>query len=117
MPEVKKRQLPEVVETKEEPEELKIIVGDKEYPIPRIKVKELRKLLKTVDVSNPDEMTESEGIDKTVEFFYLLLKAENPSIKKADLEDMPAFQLGLEFYTRVRMELMKVPLVSRGRAR
>jgi len=109
---VKKVGMPAVAPIEAEPQEpIKIKIKDREYPLPNPTVKQLRKLLKVVEIESPDKMTEVEGIDRTLEFYYQLLHPSNPDLKKTDLEDMPAYQLGLEFYLKVRTELMKIPLV------
>jgi hypothetical protein len=114
MAEIKKRAtLPEEALLPPIPEEKDtvIIVGDKEYPLPHLKMGEYKKVLKFLnEIEKKDDVDELENIEFAQDFFYKLLKPENPDLKKADMDDMPTWQASAEFFLRVKLGLYRVPL-------
>jgi hypothetical protein len=112
MSEVKKREVPEVTQlTPLVEKELTIKVGEKEYPVPVLKLGEYKKVLKYInDLEKKEDVGELENIEFAQDFFYKLLKPEHPELKKADMEDMPIFQASAEFFLKVKLALYRVPL-------
>lgn len=114
MAEVKKREkVPEefkpveVPRPKEEPVIIK--VGDKEYPLPEVTLKQYKKLLKDLE-GQKEDMTELESLQFTQDFYYKLLKPHYPELKKTDMDDMPMFQYSAEFVLKLKLALYRVPL-------
>jgi hypothetical protein len=95
-----------------DPEEVTITVGDKEYPLPTVTFGQYRKIAKDIDAFNVrrEELGEVEILDFAQEFYYKLLRIDNPAIKKTDLDEMPYYQAGAEFFLSVRIALYKIPL-------
>lgn len=113
MPVNKRENKPELP-VRELPRDVMFIVGDKEYPLPHLSLKQYKKYLKVLDkIGDADaveKMTEIEQLEATKDIWFELLKIENPEIKKADLDDMPLYQYGMEFYFKVKQGLFRVPL-------
>jgi hypothetical protein len=112
---VKKRErVPDVLAEFKPPtaeKEIFIEVGEKKYPLPHLKLKEYKKILKVIDeVKDRGEATELENIEFAQNFFYTLLKPYHPELKKTDMEEMPLFQCGAEFFIKVQLALYRIPL-------
>jgi hypothetical protein len=124
MAEVKKRQKPEgqqtlteLVEAVPDPlkelDGLKITVGDKEYPVPKLKFGQYTKILEWFDeVFKDPNISELENLRLTQEFYYKILKPIDNTITKKALEDMPLYQYASEYVIKVKMALFRAPLVS-----
>jgi len=101
---------PEPVLLPETREEVVIKIGDKEYPLPTLTYGEYRKLIKSLEVDNAENMTEEELMEVTRDFYYKLLHPHYPELKKSDLDDMPVYQFGTEFVINLKLQLFRVPL-------
>jgi hypothetical protein len=98
---------------REPPQEVKIKVGDKVYPLPTLTYGEYKKLAKMIDeMPKAEDLGELELLEYTRDFYYKLLKGDNPELKKSDLDDMPLYQMGSEFYIKIKIALMRTPLGS-----
>lgn len=95
-----------------EDEDVTISAKGKEYLVPVLTLRQYKKVLKMLDNADFENMTEIESLDFTKDFYYNLLKSENPELKKTDMEDMPLYQLGATFVAKVKLALFKVPLGS-----
>lgn len=111
---VKKREeIPEIVEVPKPVDELanlKIRVGDKEYPVPHLTLRQYKKMLKLIDDKDIEEMSELGSLEFTQNFYFNLLRADNKDLKKSDLEDMPMYQYSADFIVKVKLSLYRVPL-------
>ncbi len=93
------------------PEEIKIVVGEREYPLPRLKLKEYKKLLKKI-AEQDENQSEEAALEFMREFYYELLSIENPEITREDLDEMPLYQFGAEFLVKLKLALFHIPLDS-----
>jgi hypothetical protein len=112
---VKREKPPDVVSELFPPEEdgdIEIIVGDKAYPVPQLRLKQYKSVLKRMNERMNDDMDELENLEQMQEFFYEILHPAHPELKKEDFEDMPMFQYSAEFIVRLKLALYKVPLHS-----
>jgi hypothetical protein len=116
MAEVKKRdKIPEVFEPPKAPpdtlENIVIIIGDKKYPLPIVPLREYKKILKEEkELMKKGDLSEEDNIEFAQRFFYRILKKDNPDLKMSDMDDMPTWQAGGEFFIKVRISLFRVPL-------
>jgi len=110
MSEIKRR--PKVETFAPVPEELTIKVGDKEYALPHLTYKQYKKVLKIIDLTQEQitAMSEEEGLDQTAIFYYELLKPHYPELKKSDMDDMPLYQMGAEYFLKLKVALFRTPL-------
>lgn len=94
---------------------MKIIVGGREIGIDKLKVRltdwrELSALIREVEGG---ELSDDEAVDKTLDFYERLLKIFDPNVTREELEQMPVYQLGVEFMSELFTYLFTVPLNSK----
>ncbi len=92
-------------------------VGGKKYKIPSVTIKQLRMAVKCISFENPLELKDEQYLDGVVGFYHLLLSNEYPELTKEKLEDMPAYQTGIEYVTMVKIAAMQRPLDSKPKAK
>ena len=98
----------EVDEIIEEPKTT-IRVGEKDYPIPNLTLKQYKQMLKTLSDDELDNMTEEQSLEFTKDFYFKLLKFENPNLKRTDLDEMPIYQFSAEFVIKVKLAMFQAP--------
>jgi len=94
-------------------------VAGKKYKIPTVTIRQLKAAVKCISFENPMELKDEDYLDGVIGFYHLLLKAEYPELTKKKLEDMPAYQTGIEYVTMVKVAAMQRPLDSgtKGKAK
>lgn len=89
---------------------IRITVGDTEYPVPDLKVGEYLPIAKQIEGMVEKETSEADDIRAAIDFLYGLVVRENPEIKIEDLEDMPLYQVGRWYFEILKAGLMQAPL-------
>lgn len=96
--------------------DLKIKCDGKEYAIPDLNVDQWLKVIKTYDEKPGKAVStslfEAEGVETTLEFYYLLLHDTYPELTKNKLRKMPLYQLGIQFSGLVIGALTEIPFGS-----
>ncbi len=85
-------------------------VAGKKYKIPSVTVKCLRKAAECLSFEDPLKLKDGDYLDGVMKFYHLLLSDTYPELTVAKLEDMLAYQTGIEFVTMVKIAAMQRPL-------
>lgn len=103
-----------VREIREEARNLKIKVGGEEYPIPDLTLRQYRQASKILEDiqerADKENVPESEQLEAGIDYYWHILSPYY-EIDRETLEDMPVFQLGREFMTRLNARLFQIPKV------
>lgn len=95
---------------------MKIKVDSKDYDIPDLTVENWLKVITAYDKfsakAGSTSLFEQEGVESTLEFYYLLLHDSYPELTRNKLKKMPLYQLGLTFSGQVLAALTEIPLGS-----
>ena len=95
---------------------MKIKCDGKEYDIPDLTVDQWLKIItaydKVAEKTGSTTLFEPEGVESTLEFYYLLLHDSYSELTRNKLKKMPLYQLGLEFSGKVLAALTEIPLDS-----
>ena len=95
---------------------MKIKCDGKEYDIPDLTVDQWLKIItaydKIAEKTGSTTLFEPEGVESTLEFYYLLLHDSYHELTRNKLKKMPLYQLGLEFSGKVLAALTEIPLDS-----
>ena len=95
---------------------MKIKCDSKEYELPDLTVDQWLKIItaydKIAEKTGSTTLFEPEGVESTLEFYYLLLHDSYPELTRNKLKKMPLYQLGLEFSGKVLASLTEIPLGS-----
>lgn len=94
------------------PEDIKIVVGDTTYPLPKIKLRQYKKLLKLMKDELDEDADELANIEQLQKFYYELLSPHYPEVTEEAMEDMPVFQFGAEFVVKLKLAIYSIPLDS-----
>jgi hypothetical protein len=96
--------------------DLRIKVDKKDYALPDLDVDQWLKIIaayeKAQEKAGTASLLDADGINATVEFYFLLLHDTYPELTRNKLKKMPLYQLGVEFSGKVFMALTEIPLDS-----
>lgn len=100
---------PEMIEEPRKP--MTIHIGENEYRVPVLSVKQYKKIVKYCDEqSDKGILTETDNLEYVLGYLYLLLHDAYPEVTREALEEMPMWQAGKEFFLQLHDEVYRPPL-------
>lgn len=95
-----------------------LTINEKFLPVPRLTMKQYRKMLKLLsdldkNISTPEDdifLYEMESMNATQEFYFQLFKIGYPDLKKADLENIGAEYYSSLYFMKIKTAILSIPL-------